>query len=72
MAEQLNRILGFVDQLQAIDTTGIEPLAHPMPLDNVFRDDEPNDSLPVDAALHNAPARAGAYFAVPAVFESEG
>ena len=71
MAEQLNRILDFVDQLQAIDTTGVEPLAHPMPVQNVFRDDCLTDSLSVDAALQNAPARNGAYFAVPAVFESD-
>jgi len=70
MAEQLNRILEYVDQLQEVNTDGVEPMAHPLPVQNVFRDDEPRPSLPVDEALKNAPARAGNYFGVPAVFDS--
>ena len=70
MAEQLNRILGYVDSLQEVDTEGIEPLAHPLPISNVFRADEPHESLPVAEALANAPKRAGNYFAVPAVFDA--
>lgn len=70
MAEQLNRILGYVDQLQQVDTEGVEPLAHPLPVQNVFRDDEPVPSLPPGEALKNAPNRVGDYFAVPAVFDS--
>ena len=69
MAEQLNRILGFVDQLAEVPTDGVEPLAHPLPLENVFRDDVPVPSLPVDEALRNAPKRDGDYFGVPAVFD---
>jgi aspartyl-tRNA(Asn)/glutamyl-tRNA(Gln) amidotransferase subunit C len=69
MTEQLNSILGYVDQLQAVNTDGVEPLAHPLPVQNVFRDDEPQPSLPVDEALQNAPTRTGDYFGVPAVFE---
>ena len=71
MAEQLNRILGYVDQLQQVNTDGVEPLAHPLPVQNVFRDDEPTPSLPVDEALRNAPNRIGDYFGVPAVFDTE-
>ncbi len=69
MTEQLNSILGYVDQLQAVNTDGVEPLAHPLPVQNVFRDDEPRPSLPVDESLQNAPTRSGDYFGVPAVFE---
>ena len=69
MARQLTSILGYVDQLKELDTDGVEPLAHPLPVQNVFRDDEPRPSLPVDEALANAPARAGDYFAVPAVLQ---
>ena len=69
MADQLNRILGYVDQLQQVNTDGVEPMAHPLPVQNVFRDDEPVPSLPVGEALGNAPARVGDYFAVPAVFD---
>lgn len=71
MAGQLNRILDFVDQLQQVDTTGVEPMAHPIPVTNVFRQDEPGASLPVDDALANAPTRGGNFFAVPAVFSDE-
>ena len=71
MADRLNRILGYIDQLKEVDTTGVEPLAHPLPLANVFRDDEPAPSLTPDEALQNAPKRVGNYFGVPAVFESD-
>lgn len=65
---QLAAILNYVDQLQQLDTTGVEPLAHPLPIVNAFRDDAPTPSLPVDEALANAPLRIGNYFGVPAVF----
>ena len=71
MADQLNAILGYVDQLAAVPTDGVEPLAHPLPVQNVFRDDVPAPSLPVDAALQNAPVRLADFFGVPAVFDSD-
>ncbi len=71
MADQLNRILVYIDALQEVDTDGVEPLAHPLPLRNVFRADVPVPSLAVADALKNAPARQGDYFAVPAVFDSD-
>lgn len=70
MARQLTDILGYVDQLRELDTTGVEPMAHPLPLQNVFRADEPRPSLTVDAALRNAPNRSGDFFAVPAVLDA--
>jgi aspartyl-tRNA(Asn)/glutamyl-tRNA(Gln) amidotransferase subunit C len=66
-ARSLNSILGYVERLNEIDTTGVEPLAHPLDLKNVFRDDEPAPSLPVNEALANAPKRDGDYFVVPSV-----
>ena len=71
LAQQLTAILGYMDQLKELDTETVEPLAHPLPVQNVFRDDEPVPSLPPDAALANAPRRAGDYFAVPAVFDTD-
>lgn len=71
MADQLNKILGYVDQLAAVNTDGVEPMAHPLPVQNVFRDDVPVPSLPVDAALQNAPTRLADFFGVPAVFDSD-
>ncbi len=71
MQQQLSAILTYVDQLGELNTDGVEPLAHPLPLQNVFRDDEPGESLTPDEALQNAPTRVGDYFAVPAVFDSD-
>ena len=70
MGDQLNRILDYVDALQEVNTDGVEPLAHPLPLQNVFRTDEPKPSLTPAEALANAPSRQGDYFGVPAVFDS--
>jgi len=69
LAPQLSAILDYVIQLQQLPTEGVEPLAHPLPIDNAFRDDVPAPSLPVDDALANAPNRVGNYFGVPAVFD---
>jgi aspartyl-tRNA(Asn)/glutamyl-tRNA(Gln) amidotransferase subunit C len=68
-AKQLTAILGYMDQLNELNTEGVEPLAHPLPVQNVFRPDELKPSLPVDEALANAPARSGDFFAVPAVLD---
>lgn len=69
LTPQLGAILDYVDLLKQVNTEGIEPLAHPLKVHNVFRDDEPAPSLPVEAALANAPARRGDFFGVPAVLE---
>ncbi len=71
MQSQLSAILDYVAQLNELATDGVEPLAHPLPIQNVFRPDEPVPSLPVDAALQNAPKRSGNYFSVPAVFDTD-
>ena len=69
MTRQLSAILSYIDQHQKVPTEGIEPLAHPLPVQNVFREDEPSPSLPVDAALANAPQRIGDFYGVPAVLD---
>jgi aspartyl-tRNA(Asn)/glutamyl-tRNA(Gln) amidotransferase subunit C len=69
MTRQLSAILDYVAQLAQINTDGVEPLAHPLPIHNVFRADELVASLPVDAALANAPERRGDFYGVPAVLE---
>jgi len=65
---QLNRILTYMDKLNELDTTGIEPMAHALALTNAFRADEVKPSLPPEEALDNAPRRQGEFFAVPKVF----
>ena len=69
MAQQLSAILDYVRQLQMVETTGVEPLAHPLDLANVFRADEPGPCLSPDQALANAPSRRDNFFSVPAVLE---
>jgi aspartyl-tRNA(Asn)/glutamyl-tRNA(Gln) amidotransferase subunit C len=69
MTRQLSAILDHVRQLEEVPTDGVEPLAHPLPVQNVFREDEAAPSLPVDAALANAPQRHGDFYGVPAVLD---
>jgi aspartyl-tRNA(Asn)/glutamyl-tRNA(Gln) amidotransferase subunit C len=69
-ATQLTDILGYVAQLKSVDVTGVEPMAHPLPLKNVLREDVVTPSLPLDAVLANAPAKDGPFFAVPKVLDT--
>lgn len=67
MTTQLGAIVGYVEQLAEVDTSGVEPLAHPLDSANVFRGDEVRPSLPRDAALANAPNTDGQFYLVPPV-----
>jgi len=69
MAEQLGEVLDYFDKLNELDTGDVSAMSHPGALKNVFREDEPRDSLPRDAALGNAPDRADGCFRVPRVIE---
>jgi aspartyl-tRNA(Asn)/glutamyl-tRNA(Gln) amidotransferase subunit C len=66
---QLSAIVDYVAQLQALDTSGVEPLAHGVEVRNVFRDDVRGPSLDREEALANAPKRDSVAFLVPAVLE---
>jgi aspartyl-tRNA(Asn)/glutamyl-tRNA(Gln) amidotransferase subunit C len=66
---QLNAIVEYVAQLQELDTTGVEPLAHGIEVRNVFRDDVRGPALDREQALANAPKRNQVGFLVPAVLE---
>ncbi|GIW13886.1 MAG: aspartyl/glutamyl-tRNA(Asn/Gln) amidotransferase subunit C [Tepidiforma sp.] len=66
---QLSGILDHFEALAAVETEGIEPTAHPLPLANVMRDDEVQPSLPRDEALANAPLTEDGYLRVRAVLE---
>ena len=69
MREQLDAILAYIDKLRELDVEGVEPTSHAVPLVNVMRDDEITPSLSQDAALANAPDRAGELFRVPRIIE---
>ena len=67
MTSELSKIVGFVSLLEKLDTTQVEPLAHPLDTQNVFRDDIPAPSLSTAEALQSAPRHDGECFLVPAV-----
>lgn len=64
---QLNDILAYVEKLQEVDTAGVPPMAHAVPVLNVFREDEVTPGLSRDDALANAPATEGGTFVVPRI-----
>ncbi|MBE0598183.1 MAG: Asp-tRNA(Asn)/Glu-tRNA(Gln) amidotransferase subunit GatC [Desulfuromonadales bacterium] len=66
---QLDAILGYVEQLKNLDTDGIEPTAHAVPMENAFREDGTRPPLPVELALQNAPVATDGCFRVPKVIE---
>jgi len=66
---QLAEILDYFKQLQTVDTQGVQPLAHPLPVTDVFREDVPGPTLDTESALRNAPQREGSFFKVPAVLD---
>jgi aspartyl-tRNA(Asn)/glutamyl-tRNA(Gln) amidotransferase subunit C len=68
MARQLSAIVDYINQLQQVNTDGVEPLAHALDVHDVFRDDVSGQSLKPDDALANAPARKGDFYRVPPVF----
>jgi aspartyl-tRNA(Asn)/glutamyl-tRNA(Gln) amidotransferase subunit C len=69
MRSQLDAILGYVEQLQRVDTTGVEPTAHVLPLVNVMRGDEIRPSYPADSMLANAPEPEEGQFRVPRILD---
>lgn len=69
LGNQLGLILGYIAQLKKVDVTGVEALAHAVPLVNVTRPDVPTNSLDPEEALRNAPARSDGLFVVPKIVE---
>ncbi len=65
--EQLGKILDNVDALKDIDTTGVEPMFHALPLSNVMRDDEVVPSPGQEAVLSGAPQAERGFFRVPKI-----
>ncbi|MBI4427499.1 MAG: Asp-tRNA(Asn)/Glu-tRNA(Gln) amidotransferase subunit GatC [Ignavibacteriales bacterium] len=67
LAHQLNEILSYIDQLNKIDTSKVEPMTHVVDLSNVFREDVVKPGVSSDEALKNAPAKSDKFFKVPKV-----
>ena len=64
---ELSTVLEHIEKLQNLDVEGVEPMAHPRPVNNRLDQDIPVEGLPVDALLQNAPAVQGEFIAVPKV-----
>ena len=71
LAGQLENILKYVNKLQSVNTEGVEPMAHALPLHNVLREDVVGPSLPLEKVLQNAPDTDGPFFKVPKILGGE-
>ena len=69
LGAQLGNILGYIEKLNQLDVSNVEPTAHAVPLVNVTRPDDARPSLPSEDALANAPAKANGLFLVPKIVE---
>jgi aspartyl-tRNA(Asn)/glutamyl-tRNA(Gln) amidotransferase subunit C len=71
LARDLDAILGYVEQLAALDTEGVEAMSHVAPLAAPMREDATRPSLRPEEVVRNAPAVVESAFAVPKVLGSE-
>lgn len=69
LADELSRILGYIDSLGKVETTGIEPMAHASEIVNALREDRVTNAPDTDALLANAPATDATFFQVPKILE---
>ena len=67
--KQLEQILSHMEQLNQLDTTGVEPTSHAIPVSNVFREDEVKPSSPHEEVLATAPDEEVGHFKVPRIIE---
>ncbi|WP_163100813.1 Asp-tRNA(Asn)/Glu-tRNA(Gln) amidotransferase subunit GatC [Peribacillus alkalitolerans] len=68
-AKNLDAIIGFAEQLNELDTTGVKPTTHVLDIKNVFREDEAKQGLPVEQVVKNAPDSKDGYIRVPSILE---
>ena len=66
---QLSSILGYVEKMNELDTDNVEPLAHCLPISNVFRSDCVKESLGTEKTLANAPQHDAEFFKVPKILD---
>ncbi len=66
---QLSNILSYMDKLNELDTSKIEPTSHVIPIKNVLRDDVVFPSISPEEALKNSPERTDNFFRVPRIIE---
>ena len=66
-AKQLDDILKYVEQMNEVDTTGVEPMSHAIPLTNVMREDEVVYTNTKEELMKNAPEEEDGFFKVPKI-----
>ena len=71
LAKEMGDILAYMDKLNELDTAGVEPTMHAIPMTNVFREDAVAAGLDQEEALRNAPKSDGEYFLVPRILDVE-
>jgi aspartyl-tRNA(Asn)/glutamyl-tRNA(Gln) amidotransferase subunit C len=67
--KQLEQILTYMEQLNRIDTAGVEPTSHAIPIYNTFREDENRPSFPQEEVLSISPDQENGHFKVPRIIE---
>ena len=67
--KQLSTILTYIDKLNQLDTSTVEPTTHVVPIHNVFREDEVRPSLLSESALSNAPDQSEGFYRVPKIID---
>ena len=70
-AGQLESILEYVAKISQVDVSGVEPMAHALPVHNVFREDVAQPALPLEEVLKNAPETDGPFFKVPKIIGAD-
>jgi len=68
-ADQMDAIIGYVEKIRELDTDGVVPTSHAVPMENAFREDTVRASIGLAKALKNAPLRAENFYKVPKVIE---
>ena len=68
-AGQMAAIFGYVEKLKELNTEGILPTSHAVPMENAFREDVALPAFGTETALANAPDRVESFFRVPKVIE---
>ena len=65
--KQLNDVVKYVNEVAQVDITGVEPMAHAVRVQNVFRQDKERKGLKRETVLANAPSHDGEQFLVPKI-----
>jgi len=67
LVEQFSNILEYFNQLSEVDTEGVEPMAHAIPMVNVMREDSADKVVTRDEIMKNAPLEENGFFKVPKI-----